>query len=77
MLINRVVQSGMGSRSCVGRNLAIVEVYKYIASFVLNFDAEVVNQKQPWTTKSQWFSFQRDFWVRLSLRESVKRSSLK
>lgn len=60
----------MGSRSCVGRNLALVEVYKYIASFVLHFDAELVNTKQPWVVKSQWFSFQRDFWIRLTPRRS-------
>jgi len=60
---------GMGSRSCVGRNLAIVEVHKYIAAFVRNFDAEIVNKSQPWVTKSQWFSFQKDFWVRLKPRE--------
>lgn len=59
----------MGSRSCVGRNLALLETYKYIASFVARFDAELINKKQPWVTKSQWFSFPRDFWIQLSLRE--------
>jgi cytochrome P450 len=61
-------QFGMGSRSCVGRNLAIVEVYKYTASFLRTFEAEIVNEQQPWKTQSQWFSLQRDFWVKLHLR---------
>jgi hypothetical protein len=50
--------------------LAIVEVHKYVAAFVRSFDAEIVNKSQPWVTKSQWFSFQKDFWVRLKLREA-------
>jgi cytochrome P450 len=58
----------MGSRSCVGRNLAVVEVYKYVATFVRRFDASIVNTERPWVTKSQWFSFQRDFWIDLRLR---------
>jgi len=62
----------MGSRSCVGRNLAIVEVYKYVAAFVRHFDATIVNKDTPWVTKSQWFSFQRDFWIDLRLRADSK-----
>lgn len=43
----------MGSRSCIGRNLALVEVHKYIAQFFRHFDAEIVNKDNPWVTKSQ------------------------
>jgi cytochrome P450 len=61
----------MGSRSCVGRNLATVELYGYVAAFVRNFDAEVVDGDRPWVTRSQWFSFQRDFWVDLRMRADL------
>ncbi len=43
----------MGSRSCIGRNLALIEVHKYVAQFFRHFDAEIVNKDQPWVTKSQ------------------------
>jgi cytochrome P450 len=66
------VKFGMGSRSCVGRNLALVEVYKYVATLVRHFDASIVNRDRPWVTKSQWFSFQRDFWIDLELRVDSK-----
>jgi cytochrome P450 len=59
----------MGSRSCIGRNLALVETYKYIAGFVRHFDAELVRSDQPWTTKSQWFAFPRDFDIRMTERK--------
>ncbi|KAL1982523.1 hypothetical protein VTN96DRAFT_1248 [Rasamsonia emersonii] len=54
---------GMGSRSCVGKNIALVEVHKFIAQFLRHFDADVVNPERPWVTKSQWFSIQKDFWI--------------
>lgn len=67
-----MIKFGMGSRSCVGRNLALVEVYKYVATLVRHFDARIINRDRPWVTKSQWFSFQRDFWVDLELRSDSK-----
>lgn len=37
------------------------ELDKAVADFVRNFDAKVFNKKQPWVTKSQWFSFPHHF----------------
>lgn len=62
----------MGSRSCIGRNLATVELYKYTAAFVRHFDASIVDTERPWVTKSQWFSYQKDFWIDLRLRADGK-----
>ncbi|KAF2996528.1 hypothetical protein E8E14_000801 [Neopestalotiopsis sp. 37M] len=59
---------GMGSRSCVGKNLATVEMYKYIAQFFRTFDAELVRPDQPCKTRSQWFSFPTDFQIKLTKR---------
>ncbi|RGP77186.1 cytochrome p450 [Fusarium longipes] len=60
---------GMGSRSCIGKNLATVELYKYIAQFFRHYDAEVSNMKKPWITKTQWFSLHLDFLVTITRRE--------
>ncbi|KAJ5203154.1 hypothetical protein N7449_005233 [Penicillium cf. viridicatum] len=59
---------GMGARSCVGRNIALVEVHKFIAQFFHHFDPEVVNEERPWAIKSQWFAIQKDFWVTIKER---------
>lgn len=56
-------QFGMGARSCVGKNIALVEIHKFIAQFFRHFDANVMNEEKPWVTKSQWFSIQKEFWV--------------
>ncbi|OQE12327.1 hypothetical protein PENVUL_c001G04696 [Penicillium vulpinum] len=60
---------GMGARSCVGRNIALVEVHKFIAQFFYHFDIEVINKEKPWVVKSQWFAIQKDFWVKIKERE--------
>ncbi|KAK7452906.1 hypothetical protein Landi51_03901 [Colletotrichum acutatum] len=54
---------GMGSRSCVGKNLATVEMHNFIAQFFRRFDASLVDLDRPWQTKTQWFAFQRNFWI--------------
>ncbi|GAD99962.1 hypothetical protein NECHADRAFT_55911 [Paecilomyces variotii No. 5] len=59
---------GMGARSCVGKNIALVEVHKFIAQFFRHFDAIVTNKERPWATKSQWFSIQKEFWVTIKER---------
>lgn len=59
----------MGARSCVGKNIALVEVHKFIAQFFRHFDAKVLNEDRPWVTKSQWFSIQKEFWVTIQERE--------
>lgn len=59
----------MGSRNCIGRNLALVEVFKYIATFFRHFEAELVNPDKPWIVKSQWFALQHDFWITAKERQ--------
>ncbi|KAJ4177296.1 hypothetical protein NW755_013918 [Fusarium falciforme] len=45
---------GNGPRGCVGKNLALVEIYKFVAQFVRRFDFEFVNKEKPWEVSSMW-----------------------
>lgn len=63
-----IIQFGMGSRNCIGKNLATVEMFKFISQFFRRFDASLANTNRPWVTKTQWFSFQRNFWVHIRRR---------
>jgi len=65
------VTFGYGSRTCVGRNLALVELHKFIAEFVHRYDASFVNRDRPFVTKSMWFSYQDDMFLDLKLRDGV------
>lgn len=59
---------GYGSRTCVGKNLALVEIHKFIAQLLHQFDVELVNKDRPWVTRSQWFSYQADMFVKIKER---------
>lgn len=59
----------MGSRVCVGQNIALVEVHKFIAQFVRKFKVRLADPGKLWGTKSQWFSMQHDFNVKLENRQ--------
>ncbi|CAK7236634.1 hypothetical protein SBRCBS47491_009704 [Sporothrix bragantina] len=65
------VTFGYGSRVCIGKNLATVEIHKFIADFVHRYNARFVNPYQPYVVKSQWFSYQADMFLRLELRDTV------
>ncbi|MCJ1301043.1 hypothetical protein MMC08_003842 [Hypocenomyce scalaris] len=63
---------GMGSRVCVGQNIALVEIHKFISQFVRHFDLKLINTERPWVTKSQWVSFQSEFCVKMAARDHEK-----
>ncbi|KAH7355744.1 cytochrome P450 [Pyrenochaeta sp. MPI-SDFR-AT-0127] len=59
---------GHGSRTCIGRNLALVELHKFVGQFARQFDAEFVNKQTPFKPRSQWFFLQEDMMVKLKER---------
>jgi cytochrome P450 len=62
---------GNGPRACVGKNIALVELHKFLAQFVRQFDFKIVNPEKPWRVTTFWFSYQHDFNLRLT-RRAVK-----
>ncbi|KAK3940293.1 Pisatin demethylase [Diplogelasinospora grovesii] len=46
---------GNGSRVCIGRNLALVEVYKIVATLVSRYEVELVDPKREWKVTCSWF----------------------
>jgi len=53
----------MGSRTCIGKNIALVEMNKWIAEFFRHFDAEIVNKETPLKITSFWFAIQEEFYI--------------
>nr|KAK5432287.1 hypothetical protein LTR18_011194 [Exophiala xenobiotica] len=39
---------GSGPRMCVGKNIALVEMHKFLAQFIYNFNFETVDAEKPW-----------------------------
>ncbi|KAH8591714.1 cytochrome P450 [Bisporella sp. PMI_857] len=67
---------GMGSRVCVGQNIALVEVHKFIAQFMHKFNIRLADPEKWWITRSQWFSMQSNFNVKLELRQPGPTSAI-
>ncbi|KAF4994804.1 hypothetical protein FGRMN_5538 [Fusarium graminum] len=40
-----------------------------LMTFFRHYDAEILNQTNPWKVKSQWFSFQQEFFVAIRRRD--------
>ncbi|KAF2225359.1 cytochrome P450 [Elsinoe ampelina] len=59
---------GSGPRMCVGRNIALVEMHKFLGQFVRQFDFEIANKARPWVVETFWFAYQRDLYCDLTPR---------
>ena len=72
---SNATQFGYGPRVCVGKNLATVEIHKFIADFVHRYNARFINPYRPYVVKSQWFSYQADMFLKLELRDTVSKQA--
>lgn len=59
---------GAGSRVCIGKNLALVQVYKVVATIATLYDVELVSPEKEWTVTNSWFPRQKGLDVRISER---------
>lgn len=61
---------GAGSRTCIGRNISMLEMTKLVPTLVREFDFELVHrEKAAWTVRSIFFSRPMDFEVVVKRRE--------
>jgi len=63
---------GYGSRVCVGKHLATVEITKFVSQALYRYDIQLVREAGPWQTKSMWFSYHKNMMVKLQKREHLK-----
>jgi len=64
---------GAGARTCIGRNISTLEVYKLVPSFLRRFEVEFVDPARDWRTENCWFVRQMDFNVRFKVRSVERR----
>lgn len=60
---------GGGSRICLGRILALAEVYKLVATMVLRYEIELVDPTKDWVVEGSWFARQRGIMANLRMRK--------
>jgi cytochrome P450 len=59
---------GGGSRICTGRNLALVEVYKVVATLVNRYEIELEDPSREWEVMCRWFWRQKGLVTKMSAR---------
>ncbi|GES64133.1 putative benzoate 4-monooxygenase cytochrome P450 [Aspergillus terreus] len=59
---------GGGSRVCLGKNFALVQIYKVLATLVSRYDIELASPDREWSTYNSFFIRQSGLYVRMSRR---------
>ncbi|ATY61323.1 cytochrome P450 pisatin [Cordyceps militaris] len=59
---------GLGSRTCIGRHISMLEIAKLVPLLLKSYDFEAVNGTKEWETKNVWFVKPVDFHVRVKRR---------
>ncbi|KAB5545499.1 cytochrome P450 oxidoreductase [Coniochaeta sp. 2T2.1] len=60
---------GMGSRTCVGKNISLLEMAKLIPQLVRKFDISLTEPDKLWETKNRWFVKQRQYFCTFRERQ--------
>ncbi|PSS28479.1 hypothetical protein M430DRAFT_92974 [Amorphotheca resinae ATCC 22711] len=60
---------GAGTRTCIGKNISIMEMGMLVPQVLRNFEIEWAGQKKEWSIKSYWFAKQSGLHVRLRPRQ--------
>ncbi|KAK1701831.1 cytochrome P450 [Colletotrichum lupini] len=63
------VPFGLGSRTCIGRHISILEISKLMPRLLHEFDFEICRDA-PWVTRNCWFVKPVNFQVRVNARRS-------
>lgn len=64
---------GAGHRSCLGKNISLLEIHKVVPTLLKKFNFEVVGPEEggAWDVQNRWFVPQHGFKVRLSKRQQA------
>ena len=65
---------GAGARTCIGKNISLLEIYKLVPAFLRRFEVEFESKErekdgEQWRLHNAWFVAQRGFEVRVRERE--------
>lgn len=59
---------GAGSRTCIGKNISLMEVYKLVPSFLRRFEVRLAHPEKEWKLHNAWFVKQKGFFVAINAR---------
>ncbi|KAJ5578689.1 uncharacterized protein N7459_007653 [Penicillium hispanicum] len=68
-------QFGMGSRTCIGKNISLLEIYKLVPSMLRRFEIQLTDPSHEWELVNAWFVKQKNFTTSFKLRHIVNPGS--
>ncbi|KAI8654409.1 hypothetical protein NCS56_01398200 [Fusarium sp. Ph1] len=68
---NCLFSFGAGARTCIGKNISLLELYKLVPTILRRFELELVSPETPWKLHNAWFVRQAGFNVRLKERDEI------
>ncbi len=63
-----ILSFGAGKRSCLGKNIALLELHKLVPALLMKFKIELANPNKEWEVSNAWVLNQTGLEVKLSLR---------
>ena len=63
---------GAGKRSCLGKNIAMLELSKVVPALLMRFEMEFVGQEGGWRVENKWVLDQKGLMVRVRERKPEK-----
>ncbi|KAH8707621.1 pisatin demethylase [Phaeosphaeriaceae sp. PMI808] len=63
-----MLQFGAGARTCIGKNISLLEIYKLVPSFLRRFEVQLEDAGKEWVTHNAWFVGQKEFTTRFRPR---------
>ncbi|MCJ1264131.1 hypothetical protein MMC22_004002 [Lobaria immixta] len=67
---------GMGARTCIGKNISLLEIYKVVPAFLRRFEINLAYPNQEWKLHNAWFVKQRNFFTTFKRRRISGAASL-
>lgn len=63
-----MLQFGAGSRTCIGKNISLLEMYKLVPNFLTRFKVELEEPRSEWKLHNAWFVKQINFHTKFTER---------
>jgi hypothetical protein len=51
---NELLTFGAGKRTCLGRNIAMLELHKLVPAVILRYDIKLADESKEWTLRNSW-----------------------
>ena len=66
---NELLTFGAGKRTCLGRNIAMLEIHKLVPALLLRYDMKLANESKEWTLRNSWIVGQEGVEVFISKKQ--------